>query len=548
MTQREALDILKAGRNVYLTGPAGSGKTYVLNQYTKYLKERGVVTAITASTGIAATHIGGMTIHSWSGIGIKDTLSDSDIDLLVQKEHLFKRYEKTKVLIIDEVSMMHPEMFDALDRLARAMKMNEKPFGGMQIVLSGDFFQLPPITKGGGSIYVDSSKAWKSMDIRVCYLEEQHRQQGGSLENILSEIRDGEISYSTQEIFEELLENKQRLNGEPTRLYTHNADVDAINEAELEKLEGELFSYEMDSRGKANLVTSLSKSILAPQYLNIKKDAIVMFVKNSFEEGYVNGTLGRVVDFEEGSPVVETYEGKKITVSPATWEIQDDGKVLAAVDQLPIRLAWAITVHKSQGMSLDAVEMDLSKSFVPGQGYVALSRLRDIEGLTLLGLNRMALTVDPYVIELNKWLLDESAKWSKRIAKFSKEEFVKMHEEFVDRCGGTNDEREIEKNKAAKEYEGMQEVIPSHHKTLVLLEEKMSLKDMAKERKVTKATIISHLEKLKSEGVGDYEYLKPKGLAAMKKVIKEEEKLSSAHKKLRGKYTYEDLRLARLFA
>jgi len=546
MTQREALDILKAGRNVYLTGPAGSGKTYVLNKYIQYLKERGVTAAVTASTGIAATHIGGMTIHSWSGIGIKDTLSDSDIDLLVQKEHLFKRYEKTKVLIIDEVSMMHPEMFDALDRLARAMKMNEKPFGGMQIVLSGDFFQLPPITKGGGSIYVDSSKAWKSMDIRVCYLEEQHRQQGGSLENILSEIRDGEISYSTQETFEELLQNRERRSGEPTRLYTHNADVDAINEAELEKLEGELFSYEMDSRGKANLVTSLSKSILAPQYLNIKKDAIVMFVKNSFEEGYVNGTLGKVVDFEDGMPVVETYTGKRVVVSSATWEIQDDGKVLAAVDQLPIRLAWAITVHKSQGMSLDAVEMDLSKSFVPGQGYVALSRLRDIEGLTLLGLNRMALTVDPYVIELNKWLLNESLKWSKRIARFSKEEFAKMHEEFVDKCGGTNDEREIAKNKAAKEVE-FEQAVPSHHKTLALLEEKMSLKDVAKERKVTKATIISHLEKLKSEGVGDFEYLKPKSLAAMKKVIKEEEKLSSAHKKLKGKYTYEDLRLARLF-
>lgn len=546
MTQREALNILKAGRNVYLTGAAGSGKTYVLNQYTKYLKDRGVPVAITASTGIAATHLGGMTIHSWSGIGIKETLSDSDVDLLVQKEHLFKRYEKTKVLVIDEVSMLHPEMFDALDRLARAMKMVDKPFGGMQIVLSGDFFQLPPVTKDGRSRYIDSSNAWKSMNIRVCYLEEQHRQQGGSLESILSEIRDGEISYSTQEIFEELLESRERRSGEPTRLYTHNADVDAINEKELEKLEGELYSYEMDSRGKASLVTGLYKSILAPQYLNVKKGAIVMFVKNSFEEGYVNGTLGKIVDFEEGMPVVETYSGKKITVSSATWEIEDNGKVLAAVDQLPIRLAWAITVHKSQGMSLDAVEMDLSKSFVPGQGYVALSRLRDIEGLTLLGLNRMALTVDPYVIELNKRLLDESARWSKKIAAFSDEDFKKMQKEFVECCGGTNDEREIEKNKAAKEQD-FAEGIPSHHKTRVLVEEQMSLKDMAKERGVTKATIISHLEKLQSEGVGGIEYLKPKDLPVMKKALGKEKKLSDAHKKLKGKYTYEDLRLARLF-
>jgi ATP-dependent exoDNAse (exonuclease V) alpha subunit len=550
MTQGEALNVLKAGRNVYLTGAAGSGKTYVLNQYTKYLKERGVPVAITASTGIAATHIGGMTIHSWSGIGIKDSLSESDIEMLVQKEHLWKRYDKTKVLILDEVSMIHPTMFDALDRLARAMRGNDKPFGGIQIVLSGDFFQLPPITKSGGTVYIDSSHAWKTMDIRVCYLEEQHRQDGGSLEGILAEIRDGEISYSTQEILEELLESKERRNGEPTKLYTHNADVDAINEEELTKLPGDVVSYEMQSRGKANLVTSLSKSILAPQFLNIKKDAMVMFVKNSFEEGYVNGTLGRVIDFEDGMPVVETYEGKKITVTIATWEVEDNGKILAAVEQLPIRLAWAITVHKSQGMSLDAAEIDLSRSFVPGQGYVALSRLRSIEGLTLLGLNRMALSVDPYVIELNRWLLSESQKWSKRIEKFSADEFGVMHNVFVERCGGTNDEKEIAKNKAAVS-EGFSEVVASHHITLPLVDEEMTLEEMAEYRSMTVGTIIAHLEKLQAEGVGDIEYLKPKAadLKEIKAAFKglKDSKLSGAYRKLKGKYSYEELRLAKLF-
>ena len=147
MIQDDALNILKAGRNVYLTGAAGSGKTHVLNTYIQYLKERGVAVAVTASTGIAATHLGGLTIHSWSGMGIKEDLSDFDIELLIQKEHVWSRYHKTRVLIIDEVSMIHPRMFDALDRLARAMKENNSAFGGMQVVLSGDFFQLPPITK-----------------------------------------------------------------------------------------------------------------------------------------------------------------------------------------------------------------------------------------------------------------------------------------------------------------------------------------------------------------------------------------------------------------
>lgn len=542
MTQADALNILKAGRNVYLTGPAGSGKTYVLNEYIGYLKRHGVQHAVTASTGIAATHIKGITIHSWSGIGIKDSLTSGDIDQLVQKEKLFRRYEQTKVLIIDEVSMLRPEMLDALDSLARAMKMVDAPFGGMQIVLSGDFFQLPPVSKEPRARFIDSSRAWKSMNLRVCYLEEQHRQTGDALDTILAEMREGEISYSSQEIFEELLESRARNMGEPTRLYTHNIDVDLINEKALLEISEEEHVFDMTATGKDHLVTSLVKSVLAPQYLHLKKGAVVMFVKNSFEEGYVNGTLGRVVDFEGGLPVVETYEGKKIVVTPSSWEVEDEGKVVASISQLPLRLAWAITIHKSQGMTLDAAEMDLSKSFVPGQGYVALSRVRTLEGITLLGLNHMALQVDPYVVELNKRLIEDSDRWVSRIATFSKKEFTKMHEEFIECCGGTTDEKEMAKNEVRGD-----DMAPSHHKTLALVEEEMSLEDMATERGVTVGTILSHLEKLAEEKRGDISYLKPKGLKAIAKASSGEKKLAEAHKKLKGRYSYEELRLARLF-
>ncbi|MCK5059667.1 MAG: helix-turn-helix domain-containing protein, partial [Candidatus Pacebacteria bacterium] len=337
----------------------------------------------------------------------------------------------------------------------------------------------------------------------------------------------------------------------PTRLYTHNFDVDAVNEAELEKLPGSLVEYAMNTRGKANLTASLRKSILAPENLRLKKDSVVMFVKNNFEEGYVNGTLGRITTFEEGMPVVETYSGKKIYVTYATWKVEDDGKVLASAEQLPLRLAWAITVHKSQGMSLDAAEIDLSKSFVPGQGYVALSRLRRLEGLTLLGLNSMALAIDPYVLELNKWLIRESSKWSKIIQRFSPDDFDEMHKDFILCSGGTNDMEEIERNKVS----GSKDIapkIPTHEKTLALLKEGKSLKDIAKERGMTVGTIISHLEKLKE---GNYDIdLKPytpksDDLKIIKAAFKslEDTKLSPVYKKLKGKYSYENLRLARLF-
>jgi len=500
MTQKEALDILKTGRNVYLTGAAGSGKTHVLNTYISYLKDRAVSVAVTASTGIAATHLGGMTIHSWSGIGIKDDLSDRDIEFMVQKEHLFKRYDKTNVLIIDEVSMIHPRMFDALDRLARAMKRVETPFGGMQVVLSGDFFQLPPITPGRSEVmYVDRSRAWRQMDLRVCYLEEQFRQEDRSLTKILNEIRTGVVSPQTEAVFTKMNGARKRTDTSQTRLYTHNVDVDAVNDTELEKLPGLVHEYKMTTFGKASVVAALRKSILAPEVLRLKKNAVVMFVKNNFEEGYVNGTLGRVLDFKGNMPVVQTRSGKMISVTEASWEVEDDGKVLASANQLPLRLAWAITVHKSQGMSLDAAEIDLSRSFVHGQGYVALSRLRSLDGLTLLGLNSMALSVDPYVIELDRWLSSESSKWSRVIERFESDDWERMHKDFIIRSGGTNDPVEIKKNKEA-ELTPLAHKIPSHEKTLALLQERKPIRDIAQERGMTLGTIIGHLEKLKDGG------------------------------------------------
>lgn len=547
MTQDQALNILKAGRNVYLTGAAGSGKTFVLNSYIEYLKEKGVEVAVTASTGIAATHIGGVTIHSWSGLGIKDELSKRDIDSLMQKESLYKKYEKTKVLIIDEISMISPRMFDTLDQLARAMRDSEEPFGGMQVVLSGDLFQLPPVVRAGEDVrYVDASEAWRNMDLRVCYLKEQHRQDEDSLLTILKEIRSGDISEGTYEILAEMNEREGYEGEYHTRLYTHNIDVDLENEKELAKIDEKEHEYEMSARGNSGAVASLVKGILAPERLILKKGAVVMFVKNSFEEGYANGTLGKVVGFEGGIPVVETYDGREIKVETTSWNIEEGDSIIASVEQLPLRLAWAITVHKSQGMTLDAASVDLSKSFVPGQGYVALSRLRSLEGLRLLGINNTALMVNPYVIELDKWLSKESDKWVEVIDRFTQDDFDNMHNDFVVKSGGSNDPDEVAalKKKGNKVY--------SHEKTLDLIKKGFSLKDIMKERELTKGTVISHLEKIKESGVDvSFEKFKPKGRGfdEMKEVLLENEgeKMGVVYKELGGKYSYEDLRLAKLF-
>jgi ATP-dependent exoDNAse (exonuclease V) alpha subunit len=410
MTQKEAFKILNSGHNVLLTGAAGSGKTYLLNQYINSLKERGIGVAITASTGIAATHIGGRTIHSWSGIGIKDSLSRKDLQNLAKRSYLKKQFEKTEVLIIDEISMLSAHHLDMINAVCQTLKKNSFPFGGLQIVMSGDFFQLPPITRNDEELqFVYQAQVWSEMDVRVCYLQEQYRQNDKSLMSILQALRKNEVDSSLSNL---LAERLGQVNGDKIkaiRLFTHNIDVDAINQAELDKIDEDEHRYFMTSDGEERLVAALKKNCLAPSELILKKGALVMFVKNKFkndEAVYVNGSAGIVVGFEENSyPLVRLNNNSLITVSPERWTIDDEEKVLARINQLPLRLAWAITVHKSQGMTLEKAEIDLSRAFTYGMGYVALSRLTTLKGLYLRGINDMAYQVNPQVLDYNEELL-----------------------------------------------------------------------------------------------------------------------------------------------
>ncbi len=394
MKQKVALETLKMGHNIFLTGPAGSGKTFLLNQYIKFLKNKGISLAVTASTGIAATHMNGQTIHAWSGMGIKENIPMEELLKMKEKFYLRKKIVKARVLIIDEISMLHPHQIDNVDRICRVFKNPLQPFGGMQVIFCGDFFQLPPVSNGGPAKFACESEIWQQMDLKICYLEEQHRQNECEILKVLGDIRQRNISEETLEII--MSRHDKQIKGleKPTKLFTHNADVDAINNLELAKLKEKEHIFEMTSKGDDYCNETLKKGCMAPERLVLKRGALVMFVKNNFEAGYVNGTQGTVVDFDSyGMPVVRLFSGEEIIVETQSWEITEDEKVKARIRQIPLRLAWAITIHKSQGMSLDAAEIDLRKSFVHGMGYVALSRVRSIDGLKLLGLNRIALEV-----------------------------------------------------------------------------------------------------------------------------------------------------------
>ncbi|MFZ1626487.1 MAG: PIF1 family DEAD/DEAH box helicase [Candidatus Moraniibacteriota bacterium] len=439
MTQETALNILKLGKNVFLTGPAGSGKTFVLNRYIQYLRRQKIEVAVTASTGIAATHMNGVTIHSWSGLGIRDALTEREAKDIAESGDLVARYRKTKVLIIDEVSMLDANRLDAVEKLCRAMKDPFLPFGGLQVVLCGDFFQLPPVNKGGETIrFAFESAAWQSMGLKICYLEEQHRHEDDILKHLLNAIRTSKV---TDDVHELLQERAQALDADDgaaahaTKLFTHNTDVDLLNNRELLRIDAPAYAYTMKHRGKRALIETLQKNCLAPERLVLKAGAQVMFVKNNFDAGYVNGTLGRVVRFDKETkmPIVETFAGREVTVISAEWQLADGEDVVAAIEQLPLRLAWAVTVHKSQGMSLDAAEIDLRKSFEYGMGYVALSRVRRLSGLFIRGINTRALEVHPTVRGRDEALLRDSFRAAEEFAKLTAAERTMFQTAFAGR-------------------------------------------------------------------------------------------------------------------
>jgi len=566
MKQEQAFEILKAGKNAFITGPAGSGKTFLLNRYIDWLKTSGVEAAVTASTGIAATHLNGITIHSWTGMGVREELGARDIKELVKRGYLRRRFLRARVLIIDEISMLGGYQLDMADRLFREFKQTDAPFGGVQVVFCGDFFQLPPIKRkakenktlkkrdpqssfdffddegeSNGSIFAYGSAAWKDLDLKICYLDEQHRQGENDFLRTLNAIRNNQAGDAERHYLETRVGAKIGLLVEPTKLYTHNIDVDVENELELAKIDGKEYRYKMELIGPPALSERLQKSCLAPAVLRLKVGARVMFVKNNFDEGYVNGTLGVVEKLGEERIMVRTSAGLLFDVGPASWHIAEEGDIKAEIAQYPLRLAWAITVHKSQGMSLDAALIDLRQSFEPGMGYVALSRVRSPEGLSLAGFNEMALTVNREVLEFDKKLKDESARHEREIFMPRKLEGDKFSGQ------GPKAKLKIKKEKKPDTVQATRD----------LAAKGLALEEIAAARKLKEATIIDHCEKIKALETGfDFSHLAknmPAGRliqlkAAVRKCRGEDGNypLKPVMDLLAGEATYEELRLARL--
>ncbi len=557
MTQGEALTILKTGANVFLTGEPGSGKTHTINQFVEWLRASGIEPSVTAATGIAATHVGGMTLHSWSGIGIAESLSQADVDRIASKEHIARRIQKAKVLIIEEISMLSATTFEMAEAVCREVRRVDKPFGGLTVILVGDFFQLPPIARGREVKFAYASKVWRELNLITCYLTEQYRQDDSEFLGVLSAIRSGNVEELHYEELVRRRRDPSELPQDAPKLFSHNADVDRINAAELAKLKGTSKKFMMSSKGKDSFVEGLKRGCLSPEVLELKEGAAVMFTKNSPQGKFVNGTLGIVSGWDaSGMPLVKTKDGLNISTEPMEWQLEEQGKVRASVSQIPLRLAYAMTVHKSQGMSMDAAVIDLSKAFEYGQGYVALSRVRRLSGVYLMGLNQRALEVHPEILEKDRDFRAASDAARDAFAEMSEAEAVTMQKKFVKAMGGAWPSEiaadGISWAKAGGKTNEKAGLPGRLAETLQAARDGKSLQEVAKARALAVSTIVKHLEELAEIGKlvrADFAHLIPidttdeihEALAATS-----DDKLSPVFHALGGRYSFETIRLVRL--
>lgn len=396
MLQEKALQILQMGHNVLLTGAAGSGKTYLLNNFTQWARQQGKSVAMTATTGLASTHINGSTIHNWSGIGTHEEYMPHIV------QNMYPRYRiairQTAVLIIDEISMLKDFQLDMVERIVREVRGQDSVFGGLQVILCGDFFQLPPINNAQNRYgsFVTGSAAYRNGNFKSCYLEGNFKvEDGDPLLGILNAMRTQQFQVNHRELLMTRRNPQPPLEGDAIPvLCDTRAVADGINRDRLDELPGEVRTYNWETQlepaaqGEQHYLEDLKRQIRnkVPEELHLKVGAVVMFTKNDAQMGVSNGTFGKIHGFnEQGRPNVRLNSGQILTgVTPTDFYSEDgQGRRLATITQVPLTLAWAITIHKSQGMTLAKAHISLENAFARGLGYVALSRVCSLYDLSL---------------------------------------------------------------------------------------------------------------------------------------------------------------------
>lgn len=399
--QTDAINLLKSKDNVFISGPAGTGKSFLINHYISNYSPR---TPIVASTGMAAILVGGQTFHSFFGLGRMD-LNDSVIIENAKKFFpLVRRISKTRELILDEVSMLPGKAFTLADKICQAVKGNSLPFGGIRVIITGDFFQLPPVIINGPSDWVFNTPTWKNLKMTPILLEEILRTKDEEFLKVLQSVRNGEITENVKDFL-----NKRTLPREKfqdfvgTRIFSRTKSVEEYNKLKFDEIKSEEITLKTTYTGSSENILRLKKNLIIGDNVKIKIGAFVMVRVNNQKKGYINGTLGHMSDHDHLFLKIKTLGGRFIYVEKHTFELKNgDGNVVATATNFPISLAYAITIHKSQGASIDVALMDIRKLWESGQAYTALSRLKSGDGLHLVGWDEKSIRVSPEVIDFYK--------------------------------------------------------------------------------------------------------------------------------------------------
>ncbi len=392
--QEAAMSVVLQGKNVFITGAAGTGKSHLMHSIIGELENRKLKHYVTSSTGASAINIEGTTIHSFAGIG----LGDEPIEELLKRVRMSKavlRWKIAKVLIMDEISMVDSDLFTKLDLIGRDLRVDSQdlPFGGIQIVVVGDFYQLPPVSGN----YAFESLSWKTSIPRAIVLKEIHRQTESALIEGLNEMRGGRVSPEFITLLTKDKEAFYKKGGGvlPSRLLSRNKDVDDTNRRELSLLKEEKVTFKS--------VDHLSEKFLKDAFaigeeITLAVGAQVMMLRNT--DTYVNGTRGVVIKISKKDEYVEVkgIDGTIHTVTQKIFEARRDGKVVGTRRNLPLKLAWAISIHKAQGSSIDYLDVNLEGVFSPAQSYVAISRATNLDGLRVTGLSPTVVYCDMKVV------------------------------------------------------------------------------------------------------------------------------------------------------
>lgn len=395
--QLRALGALAGGENVFLTGGAGTGKSYVIRKFLASLERKHF--PVLASTGAAAVLLGGRTFHSFFGLGIMEGGLEATVARALENRRVVNRLQKARGVIIDEISMIPGLALDAAERIAMIARGGGGPWGGLRVVAVGDFAQLPPVARSGTERdWAFRSVGWRRTNFQSIALHETMRTREGEFARALNAAREGRVTRELRDLLDWRTMIDEDPDFEGSLLFARRDDADRVNRLRLAQLPGPSRLFATEFKGDERFVKPLRANLPMAEMLELKKDALVMIRQNDPEGQWVNGSLGRIQHIEDEELDIRLLSGRTITLPKANFRLNDgEGKELASATNFPLSLAWAVTIHKAQGATLDQVRVGLHRLWEPGQAYVALSRVRRSDDLFIAGWEENSIIMDPLV-------------------------------------------------------------------------------------------------------------------------------------------------------